>query len=55
MIRHAMTMKTSQMFSHLQRGIIFIGAVKSPLQIPDRAASNTPVVTMLNCASVEVA
>ena len=36
--RQLVTMKTSQMFSHFQFGINFIGAVNSPLQIPERSA-----------------
>ena len=31
-------MKTSQMFSHFQRGTIFMGAENSPLQIPESSA-----------------
>jgi hypothetical protein len=28
-------MKMNQIFSHFQRGMIFIGALNSPLQTPD--------------------
>jgi hypothetical protein len=35
---HDVTMNTSQMFSHFQPGISFIGAVNSPLQRPDKRA-----------------
>jgi hypothetical protein len=47
MIRHETTMKTSQMFSHFQRGMIFMGAVNSPLQAPESNASSIPGVTLL--------
>src|ERR1019366_7683356 len=35
---HDVTMNTSQMCSHFQRGMIFIGAVKRPLQTPEAKA-----------------
>jgi GntR family transcriptional regulator len=38
--------KMNQMFSHLQRASIFIGAVNKPLQIPDKIARKIPTVAM---------
>ena len=46
MTRQAVTMKMNQMFSQRQRGIIFIGALKRPLQIPERKANRSPVRSM---------
>jgi hypothetical protein len=40
-------MNTSQMFSHFQRGITFIGAVNSPFDIPESSAKEMPSPTML--------
>ncbi len=51
MTRHDMMMNTNQMFSHFQRGITFIGAVKSPLHIPETTAKETPSPTMLQLPS----
>ena len=45
--RQAVRMNTSQMFSHFQRGITFIGAVNSPFEIPESSAKETPSPTML--------
>ena len=38
MAQQAVRMKISQMFSHFQRGMIFMGAVNSPLQRPESSA-----------------
>ena len=38
-------MKINQIFSHRHRGIIFIGALNSPLHKPDRRAKRIPSVT----------
>jgi hypothetical protein len=46
MMRHALTIKTNQMFSQRQRGIIFIGALNRPLQIPERKANSSPARSM---------
>jgi hypothetical protein len=47
MTRQEVRMNTSQMFSHFQRGITFIGAVNSPFDIPDSSAKEMPSPTML--------
>jgi hypothetical protein len=45
-MRHATTMKTIQRFSHFHRGCIFMGAVKSPLNVPDNTVKRIPSVTI---------
>jgi len=46
MITHATTINANQIFSHFQRFSIFIGVVKRPLQMPDKAASSIPMATI---------
>src|SRR5664279_4537764 len=41
-IRQLVTMKTSQIFSHFQDGISFMGVVNNPLQMPERRANPIP-------------
>jgi len=43
--RQDVRMKINQIFSHRHRGIIFIGALNSPLHKPDRRAKRIPSVT----------
>jgi len=45
MRRQDVTMKINQIFSLRHRGIIFIGALNSPLHKPDRRAKRIPSVT----------
>jgi hypothetical protein len=47
MTKQDVRMNTSQMFSHFQRGITFIGAVNSPFDIPESSAKKMPSPTML--------
>jgi hypothetical protein len=43
---HEVTIKMNQMFSQAQRCSLFMGTVKSPLHIPERAASTIPMSAM---------
>jgi len=46
MTRQDARMTTSQMFSHAQRGITFIGAVNSPFETPESRAKEMPSSTI---------